>query len=122
MWECRIRSHKTRKRANVIRHIKLFHDIDNREGSNANKDKTVEVTSFSDTSNYSNGFTQQSRMTSSGKPMSEERPMSEEKQNEKALYMKEEKSHRPQPRVDEYEDSEEETPSCQPSCIIKLAK
>ena len=47
MWSCRICWHTTRKRANIIRHLKLIHDITDHDGKNAtkNSNKTVETTS-----------------------------------------------------------------------------
>ena len=47
MWSCKICSHKTSRRGNIIRHIKLIHGIDDRDGKNATKDsnKAVEITS-----------------------------------------------------------------------------
>ena len=38
MWNCNICLHSTKKRANVIRHLKLIHDIDDRDGKNVIKE------------------------------------------------------------------------------------
>ena len=48
MWSCRICWHTTRKRANIIRHLKLILDITDRDGKNAtkNSNKTVGTTSY----------------------------------------------------------------------------
>ena len=37
MWICKLCSHKTKKRANLIRHLKLVHNINDSEGRNATK-------------------------------------------------------------------------------------
>ena len=48
MRSCRICWHTTKKRANIIRHLKLIHDITDRDGNNAknNSNKTVKTTSY----------------------------------------------------------------------------
>ena len=38
MWICRICDHKTARRGNIIRHLKLLHSIDDRDCKNAYKD------------------------------------------------------------------------------------
>ena len=128
MWSCRLCLQKTRKRANVIRHLKLVHDIDDRDGKNAIKDsnKAIGMISYGDDgiefSDCSKEIKQPLRMNSSGRPISEESSMSEENQFEEASHMKEKESHRPQPRMEKYGDYEEETSRCQPRSITELAK
>ena len=48
MWSCKICSHKTSRRGNIVRHIKLVHGIDDRDGKNATKDsnKAAGMTSY----------------------------------------------------------------------------
>ena len=47
MWSCKICSHKTTRRGNTIRHIKLVHGIEDKEGKNASREtnKAVGMTS-----------------------------------------------------------------------------
>ena len=75
MWCCRICQHKTSRRGNIIRHLKLVHSIDDRNCKNAYKDsnETSRIPSCGesrkDTPVCSNGV--QSRMMGFGKPLSE---------------------------------------------------
>ena len=75
MWICRICQHKTSRRGNIIRHLKLVHSIDDRDCKNAYKDsnKASRIPSCGesrkDTPVCSNGL--QSRMMGSGKQLSE---------------------------------------------------
>ena len=77
MWICRICKHKSGRRGNIIRHMKLVHSIDDRDCKNAYKDsnKALRIPSYGqsrkDTPVCSNGL--QSRMMGSGKQLSEER-------------------------------------------------
>ena len=77
MWCCQICQHKTSRRGNIIRHLKLVHSIDDRNCKNAYKDsnETSRIPSCGesrkDTPVCSNGV--QSRMMGSGKPLSEDR-------------------------------------------------
>ena len=77
MWICRICEHKSGRRGNIIRHMKLVHSIDDRDCKNAYNDsnKTSRIPSCGgsrkDTPVCSNGL--QSRMMGSGKQSSEER-------------------------------------------------
>ena len=77
MWICRICQHKTSRRGNIIRHLKLVHSIDDRDCKNAYKDsnETSRIPSYGesrkDTPVCSNGI--QSRMMGSGKQSSEDR-------------------------------------------------
>ena len=77
MWRCRICEKKTKKRANVVRHLKLIHGIDDRDFKNVIKDTNIGVVSHGKdrTPIVSNGL--QSRMSSVGRPMSEGRPIEE---------------------------------------------
>ena len=75
MWSCTICSHKPRKRANVIRHLKLVHDIIDRDGKNATKDSNKAVGMISDIEDWMepsvNGFNRQSGMVDPGRPTTE---------------------------------------------------
>ena len=77
MWICRICQHKTSRRGNIIRHLKLVHSIDDRDCKNAYNDsnKASRIPSCGesqkDTPVCLNGL--QSRMMGSGKQLSEER-------------------------------------------------
>ena len=37
MWRCNLCMHEVKKRANLIRHIRLVHKINDRDGQNASK-------------------------------------------------------------------------------------
>ena len=75
MWICRIREHKSGRRGNIIRHMKLVHSIDDRDCKHAYKDsnKALRIPSYGenrkDTPVCLNGL--QSKMMGSGKPLSE---------------------------------------------------
>ena len=73
MWICRICDHKTGRRGNIIRHLKLVHYIDDRDGKNIYKETNTGVNSYGesrkDTLVCSNGL--QTRMLGSGIPLSE---------------------------------------------------
>ena len=77
MWNCRICEHKSGRRGNIIRHMKLVHSIDDRDCKNAYKDsnKASRKPSYGESRNEtpvcSNGL--QSRIMGSGKQLSEER-------------------------------------------------
>ena len=73
MWKCRICDHKTKKLANVFRHLKLVHGIVDRDCKNVCKDTDTGVESCGKdlTSKESNG--QLPRMTSVGRSMTGER-------------------------------------------------
>ena len=84
MWICRICEHKTGRRGNIIRNLKLVHSIDDRDGKNAFREtnKAIPLNGKAQTSMNSNEFGQQtsedshglqSRMLGSGIPFSEER-------------------------------------------------
>ena len=77
MWRCRICKKKTKKWANVVRHFKLIHGIDDRDFKNVIKDTNLGVVSHGKdrTPIVSNGL--QSRMSSVGRPMSKGRPIEE---------------------------------------------
>ena len=72
MWRCRICEKKTKKRANVVRHLKLIHGVDDIDFKNVIKDTNIGVESYeTDRSPVcSNGL--QSRMTEKGRPLSED--------------------------------------------------
>ena len=72
MWRCRICEKKTKKRANIVRHLKLIHGIDDIDFKNVIKDTNIGVGSYeTDRSPLcSNGL--QSRMTEKGRPLSED--------------------------------------------------
>ena len=80
MWSCRICEKKTKKRANVVRHLKLIHGIDDPDFRNVIKDTNIGVESYERdrTPVCSNNLELQSRMSSVGKLMSGGRPMSED--------------------------------------------
>ena len=72
MWRCRICEKKTKKRSNIVRHLKLIHGIDDIDFKNVIKDTNICVESY-DTDRYpvcSNEL--QSRMTEKGRPLSED--------------------------------------------------
>jgi hypothetical protein len=77
MWICRICEHKSGRRGNIIRHMKLVHSIDDRDCKNAYNDSNEisRIPSYSESRKAipvcSNGL--QSRMMGSGKQLSEER-------------------------------------------------
>ena len=72
MWRCRICEKKTKKRANIVRHLKLVHGIDDIDFKNVIKDTNIGVESYeTDRSPVcSNGL--QSRMMEKGRPLSED--------------------------------------------------
>ena len=74
MWRCRICEKKTKKRANVVRHLKLIHGIDDIDFKNVIKDTNNGVESYeTDRSPVcSNKLELQSRMTEKGRPLSED--------------------------------------------------
>ena len=74
MWRCRICEKKTKKRANVVRHLKLIHGIDDIDFKNVIKDTNICVESYeTDRSPVcSNKLELQSRMTEKGRPLSED--------------------------------------------------
>ena len=76
MWICKLCSHKTKKRANLIRHLKLVHNISDREGRNATKNLNTSVelckTDQMHTSESSNGHKLQSIMMNHRRSISEE--------------------------------------------------
>ena len=93
MWSCILCSHKTCRRGNIIRHIKLAHGIEDKEAKNASREtnKAVGMMSYGDrrlgtsgippyeggrmeipVCSNSNGFKQQSRVFGGGIPLSEE--------------------------------------------------
>ena len=77
MWICKLCSHETKRRFNLIRHTKLVHNIIDRDGRNAiRKSKnSVELyrKNWMNTSDFSNDHEQQSIMMSDKRLMSEER-------------------------------------------------
>ena len=74
MWRCGICEKKTKKRANVVRHLKLVHGIDDIDFKNVIKDTNIGVESYeTDRSPVcSNKLELQSRMTEKGRPLSED--------------------------------------------------
>ena len=108
MWICRICDHKAGRRGNIIRHLKLIHSIDDRNGKNVYrencKDGKAPTSMDSDefeqqTSEVSHGL--QSNMSGSGIPLSDI-------QHPKRLLKDERYSHRQEPRRREYDETEEE--------------
>ena len=84
MWICRIREHESCRRGNIIRHIKLVHSIDDRDGKNAYREtnKSIPLYGKAQTSMDSNEFGQHTSEDSHGLklrmlgfriPLSEER-------------------------------------------------
>ena len=105
MWICRICDHKAGRRGNIIRHLRLVHSIDDRDGQNVYRENfkdgraqpSMDSNEFEQqTSEVSHGL--QSRMSGSGIPLSEHMT---DLQDER-------RSHRREPRMREYDDSEEE--------------
>ena len=144
MWRCDICLRSTKKRANVIRHLKLVHGLDDRDGKNASKETNQNVgkpTYDEDQIDSLNGL--QSRMLGVGRPMSEGRPYEEglhkprlwvepkemsggpplRTDSERSSSYTEEMYERRSPWMeDEQELTREETPSCrQPKSISELA-
>ena len=74
MWRCGICEKKTKKRANVVRHLKLIHGIDDIDFKNVIKDTNTGVESYeTDRSPVcSNKLELQSRMTEKGRSLSED--------------------------------------------------
>ena len=115
MWICRICDHKAGRRGNIIRHLKLVHYIDDRDGKNVYRETNKALNGKTQTSMDSNEFEQQtsevshglqSNMSGSGIPLSEERYPN--MNSSKRLLQYERHSLRQQPRTQEYDDSEEE--------------
>ena len=114
MWICRICDHQTGRRGNIIRHLKLVHSVDDRDGKNAYRETnkalngkaqtSIDSYEFEQTSEVSHGL--QSNMSGSGIPLSEERYPN--MNSPKRLLQDERHSLRQQPRTQEYDDSEEE--------------
>ena len=107
MWICRICDHQTGRRGNIIRHLKLVHSVDDRDGKNAYRETNKALNGKAQTSMDSNEFEQQtsevshglqSNMSGSGIPLSEHITDLQDGRH----------SLRPQPRRQEYDDSEEE--------------
>ena len=113
MWICRICDHKAGRKGNILRHLKLVHSFDDRNGKNAYRenceDGKVPTGMDSDefeqhTSEVSHGL--QSNMSSLGIPLSEERYPN--MNSPKRLLQDERHSLRRQPRMQKYDVSEEE--------------
>ena len=70
----RICEKKTKKRANVVRHLKLIHGIDDIDFKNVIKDTNIGAESYETDRSpvYSNKLELQSRMTEKGRPLSED--------------------------------------------------
>jgi hypothetical protein len=76
MWICKLCSHETKKRANLIRHLKLVHNISDREGRNATKNSNTSAelcrADQMDTSESSNDHKLPSIMMNDRRSISEE--------------------------------------------------
>ena len=66
MWICRIFDHKAGRRRNIIRHQKLVHYIDDRDGKNAYRETNKALNGKAQTSMDSNEFEQQTSKVSHG--------------------------------------------------------
>ena len=130
MWRCRICEKKTKKRANIVRHLKLIHGIDDIDFKSVIKDTNIGVESYETDRSQVCSNELQSRMIEKGRPLSEDYgeipykvslqsnmlgsgiPLSEDRYSNmnspKRLLRNERHSLRQQPRAQEYDDSEEE--------------
>ena len=74
MWICRIGEHKTTRRGNIIRHLKLVHSIDDRDGKNVSKvsNKNEGVLSYGKVQTSNDTYGQHSTMIDKGRHMSED--------------------------------------------------
>ena len=74
MWRCRICEKKTRKRANVVRHLKLIHGIDDIDIRNVIKETNIGVESYETDGSpvCSNMLELQSKMPEKGRSLSED--------------------------------------------------
>jgi len=77
MWMCKLCSHETKRRFNVTRHLKLVHNISDREGRNVIKKSNKNVELYKkdqmDTSDVSNDHELLSRIKNTERLMSEGR-------------------------------------------------
>ena len=77
MWMCKLCSQETKRRVNLIRHLKLVHNISDRDGRNAIRKLNNSVELYRknrmDTSDFSNDHEPQSIMMSVGRSMTEKR-------------------------------------------------
>ena len=73
MWRCNLCMREIRKRANLIRHIRLIHKINDREFRNASKitNNDTGVLSHKEVQSSETSYGQHSRMGDKGRPMSE---------------------------------------------------
>ena len=82
---CKLCSHETKRRDNLIRHLKLVHNISDRDGRNAIRKSNNSVELYRknrmDTSDFSNDHELQSIMMSDGRLMTEERCHEKRHQN-----------------------------------------
>ena len=101
MWICRICNHKTGRRGNIIRHLKLVHFIDDRDGKNIYKETNTGVKSYGesrkDTLVCSNGV--QTRMLGSGIPLSERKTEEGRHLPRRPQMMEEDYSEEDEPRT-----------------------
>ena len=72
MWRCRICEKKTKKRANIVRHLKLIHGIDDSDFKNVIKDTNIGMESYETNRSPVCSNELQSRMTEKGSPLSED--------------------------------------------------
>ena len=72
MWSCRICEKKTKKRANIVRHLKLVHGIDDIDFKNVIKDTNIGVESYDPDRSPVCSNELQSRMMEKGRPLSED--------------------------------------------------
>ena len=95
MWNCNICSNKTRQRGNVIRHIKLVYEIEDRDARNASKDSNMSVKSSHDRN------TPFCSNLMSGRPLFEEiNPVNDREQLQDGGLYDENELHRHQPRME----------------------
>ena len=108
MWICRICKYEASRRGNIIRHLKLVHSIDDRDGQNAYRKTNKVLNCKAQTSMDSNEFRLQtpedelqSRMVGSGIPLSDIQYPERMIQYGREL-------HRHRARMSEEEEEEEE--------------
>ena len=74
MWRCNLCMREVKRRSNLIRHIRLVHKINDRDGQNASKISNMDTgkLSYGGVQTSKDSYGQHSRMTEKGKPLSED--------------------------------------------------
>ena len=74
MWRCNLCMREVKKRANLIRHIRLIHKIDDKDGQNASKISNADTDrlSYGGVQSSNDSYRQHSRMMEKGRPLSED--------------------------------------------------